>query len=266
MKRMIVVLAVLLMAAPAMAAVTITAVDEGGGVVAISFSNDEATGKVRAIALDITVDGSTLITNVTDINTDYDIHPGSIVIDPCDILDPGDGTISDYGSAVCDNSYPGTEAGIGTDGVTIEMATLTASGPQSGLICKVEVDGACNLTVSGNVIRGGIVMEDPGANPNDNMDVIISVAGGCGCPGDIEDDGAGPVNANDLFTLLFDLTGDGIPPAFTIYPTEPGYRLCSDVKDSLDPLGSVITADDLFEMLFYLTPTGGADMGCMPPP
>jgi hypothetical protein len=207
-----------------------------------------------------------LITNVTDVNTAYDIHPGSIVIDLGDILDPGDGTISDYGSAVCDNSYPGTEGGIGTDGVTIEMATLTASGPQSGLICKVQVDGACNLTVSENTIRGGIVMEDPAELSGDNLPQVIPVAGGCGCPGDIVDDGAGPVNANDLFTLLFDLTGDAIPPATTIYPGEPGYRLCSDVVDTFDPLGSVITADDCFTMLFYLTPTAGGDMGCMPPP
>jgi hypothetical protein len=111
-----------------MAAVTITAIDEGSGVVAISFNNDEATGKVRAIALDITVGGGAVITNVTDINTDYHIHPGSIVINAGDPNDPGDGAISDYGSAVCDSSYPGTEGGIGTnrykrrnnrDGITV---------------------------------------------------------------------------------------------------------------------------------------------------
>ena len=81
MKRMIVLLAVLLMAAPAMSAVLIDAVDEGGGIVAISFDNNEATGKVRAIALDITVTGGALIVDVNDINTEYNIHPGSIEIE-----------------------------------------------------------------------------------------------------------------------------------------------------------------------------------------
>jgi hypothetical protein len=250
-----------------MAAVTITAIDEGSGVVAISFNNDEATGKVRAIALDITVGGGAVITNVTDINTDYHIHPGSIVINAGDPNDPGDGAISDYGSAVCDSSYPGTEGGIGTNGVTIEMASLyeTTAPPQSGLICKIVLDSYGQVCVTENTIRGGIVMEDPLAPSNDNLPACLSTCcPSCLCKGDIIDDGAGPVNASDLFQLIFDLTSDGIPPYVTIYPTEPGYRLCSDVVDTLDPLGSVITADDCFEMLFYLTPTGGLDMPCMP--
>jgi hypothetical protein len=123
-KWIVLVMTVSLLAGPVMATVTIDVEDEGGGVIAISFSNDEATGKVRAIALDIKLTGGAKIIDVTDINTDYHIHPGSIVIDPCDPYNPGDGTISDYGSAVCDSSYPGTEGGIGTDGVTIEMASL----------------------------------------------------------------------------------------------------------------------------------------------
>jgi hypothetical protein len=249
-----------------MAAVTITAIDEGGGVVAISFSNDEATGKVRAIALDIVVTGGAVITDVTDINTDYHIHPGSIVIDTGDPNDPGDGTISDYGLAVCDSSYPGTEGGIGTSGITIEMASLyeTTAPPQSGIICKVVVNANCGFCVYENTIRGGIVMEDPLADPGDNLPACVPWHPPCFCKGDIVDDGAGPVNAHDLFTLIFDLTSDGIPPYVTIYPLEPGYKLCSDVIDTGDPLGSVITADDCFAMLFYLTPTGGLDMPCMP--
>ncbi|MHC4125854.1 MAG: hypothetical protein ACYSRR_05295, partial [Planctomycetota bacterium] len=68
MKRMIVVLAVLLMAAPAMATVTITADDEGGGIVAIKFNNDAAPGqKVRAIALDIKAKLGAVIIDVNNI-------------------------------------------------------------------------------------------------------------------------------------------------------------------------------------------------------
>ena len=274
MKRMIVLFAVLLMAAPAMAAVLIDAVDEGGGVVAISFTNDEATGKVRAIALDITTDSGAIIVDVNDINTEYNIHPGSIEIDYGDPWVSGDGEIVDYGSAVCDSFYPGTKGGIGSTGdeagVTIEMASLyvgEVNEPnQSGLICRVYVNADCTLTVSENVIRGGIVMEDPMAASDPNTPVSVLVDYGCPCIGNLVNDPPEPsVSANDCFILMNLLTYDAVPPYLEIWPGEPGFTRCaSDINPNDKPGFNVVTVDDCFWLMSYLTPSAGAPVACMP--
>ena len=259
MKRMIVLLAVLLMAAPAMAAVTITAVDEGGGVVAISFSNDEATGLVRAIALDITADSGATIIDVCDINTEYNIHPGSIEIDPGE-AGSANGEILDYGSAVCGSQYPGTKGGIGSTGdeagVTIEMASLyigEVNEPnQFGLICRVTVDSDCELCISENTIRGGIVMEDPQADPDPNTPVCLQVVRGCPCMGNLVNDTApgdpNPVTVLDAFKLIDNLTIDS-----KIYEDEANWTTCADLVDTGDPLGDVIDVLDAFKLIDELT-------------
>ena len=256
MKRMIVLFAVLLMAAPAMAAVLIDAVHEGAGVVAISFNNDEATGKVRAMALDITVDSGALIVDINDINTEYPIHPGSIEIEYGDPYLSGDGSIVDYGSAVCDSFYPGTEEGLDSNGVTLEMASLyvgEVNAPdQSGIICRVTVDTDCTLKVRENVIRGGIVMEGPGAASDPNTPVTESVIIGCLCVGNLVNDtppgDPNPVTAVDLFRMIDWLTIDS-----DIYEGELNYTSCADLVDTGDPLGSVITAVDCFKLIDLLT-------------
>jgi hypothetical protein len=261
MKRMIVVLAVLLMAAPAMAEVTITAEDEGGGVVVIKMNNDEATGKVRAIALDINLTGGAVFTDVNDINTEYNIYPGSIVIDPCDPLNPGDGVITYYGSPVCDNSYPGTEGGIGTAGLTIEMASLyetTAPDQTDVTLCRVVVDGDCELCITENTIRGGIVMENPAAASDVNMPVCETVVAGCDCMGDIVDEAPlNSVTTGDAIWVITELYNNGLAP---IVPPHPSYTLCADLVDEAPDPG--ITTGDAIFMVTALYNNGLAPLPC----
>ncbi len=164
MKKIAFVLAVLLLAAPALAQVDVTVT--AGTVVG---SNDVpityvvGTGKPRAFALNITVsDGN--IANVTPSfvgeGPGYGIFPGTI-----DIND-STGVVDDDGVPVAEVAdLPGdTLPGIGSDGVTIELASLYtgAAPPNDGTLCTIRIDktASCNVLLALNVGRGGIVKED----------------------------------------------------------------------------------------------------------
>jgi len=160
MKKLITALAVVLIAAPAWAAVTITT-SAIGAEVTVSYA---VTGpnNVRAFALDITVDSGAKITSMDNFNTDYNIYPGSIVI--------VGGVVTDDGNAIGDSGlYAGTLGDLGTGGVTIEMASLyvgPANEPAtSGVLCKFVVDKNCTISIAENTIRGGVVMENPDEDP-----------------------------------------------------------------------------------------------------
>lgn len=154
MKKLVLVLAVLLVSLPAMAAVTIDAICENG-VYTVTYATDG--NNVRAFALDIEVATGT-ITAVGSLSADYDIYPGSIVII--------DGEVNDAGSAVCDDAYPDTLGGLGTAGITIEMGSLYAEGEAapatSGTLFTFTTSETETVaTITENGIRGGVVMEDP---------------------------------------------------------------------------------------------------------
>jgi hypothetical protein len=175
-----------MLAAPAWATtVTITATDEGMGVVRLDYSVSDAN-LVRAFGLDITVDTG-VITDVNCTSSDYYIYPGSITI--------VGNQVTDYGTCACANSYPGTLGGIDTNGVTIEMASLYASDdpvhktapPLSGELLKFTVSADCNLTILGNAARtgtgsGGVgaVLEDPDQTPTVTLPSDQPI-GGPGC-------------------------------------------------------------------------------------
>lgn len=163
MRKIILVLAVLALASPAMATVTITCTPgTGSGEVTVSFVN--TSGRVRAFALDIAVDNGAFIDSVDEesFNADYSIYPGSIDINS------ETGVVDANGSPVCGSGYPGTEPGIGSASMTIEMGSLyvgegNAPGQDDDLLTfVVDCNGAadCNVTVALNTIRGGVVMED----------------------------------------------------------------------------------------------------------
>jgi hypothetical protein len=188
MKKLI-LFAVLVFTVPATAGVVITC--DGGKV---GYNATGITGNVRAFALDITSDGT--ITDVQCLSTDYGIYPGSIVIDEAT------GNVTDYGTCVCDASYPGTLSGVGTSGVTVEMGSLYASGDpapaDTGDLVQVTHSGT-QLTVEVNVIRGGIVMENPDQDPEHNLPLVCGPPGVCA--GDLDGD-----NDKDLDDLT-DLVG-----------------------------------------------------------
>lgn len=279
MKRMIIILAILMIATPAMAVVTVSGstTDALTGEQTIIFTNTGGE-KVRAIALDITLDNGAVITAVTEVSDDYTIYPGSIVIDPCLPEEPGDGVIVGPGSAVCDSSEytVDTEDGIGTGGMTIEMGSMyvgeiNAPNQTDGLICKFRIDKDCDITVKANVIRGGVVMEDA-SNDNGNVDgagftFAATIDTNCPCLGDLVVDTApgdpNPVSVNDVFHMLNVLTALDYQ-GYTAYPGDPGYDDCMELVDT-GPDG-VITPDDAFQFIGVLTATFGAPVPCQPAP
>jgi hypothetical protein len=141
-------------------------------VVTVSYDATTEPVPVRAFALDITVDSGAIITAVDDsLSSDYTIYPGSIII--------VDGNVTNYGTAVCANSYPGTLPGLNSGGVTVEMGALydvsdsnLAPGP-SGVLFSFTVDKDCCVTIAENAIRGGVVSEDY------TTDVDVNAPGYC---------------------------------------------------------------------------------------
>jgi hypothetical protein len=185
MKKILFLLVALMFAAPAFASVDITIAQDAGNdcIAIISFDASSEPNLVRAFALDISADNDANIIGVTLLSTDYVIHPGTIVIDTS-------GNVTDYGTPVAPESdLPSdTLGGIGTGGVTIEMASLYAPvGPSSpnapapsGQLVSVEVDKECTLTIAANVSRAGstgVVMESPDEVVTVNLPAGLSMTG-----------------------------------------------------------------------------------------
>lgn len=160
MKKVVLGLLVLMIAMPAMGTVTITC-NTGSGAdankVTVKFTSDEANN-VRAFALDITcTDANIIAGSVGEVNPAYYIHPGSFAI--------VDGNAT--GTVVCSASYPGTEPGEGTSSMTTEQGSLYEKGvdPAPSQVDQVlfsfRADGECTVSLDENLIRGGVVMENP---------------------------------------------------------------------------------------------------------
>ncbi len=82
MKKLCLVVAVLMVvAAPALATVNITCTQAPGTrMVTVNYAVMSEPNKVRAFALDITVNNAAKIIEVNDLNPNYWVYPGSIVI------------------------------------------------------------------------------------------------------------------------------------------------------------------------------------------
>ncbi len=175
MKRLCLVLALFLLASPALAAVRIV-VEPDGDLAAINYETDGE--KVRAFALDISADAGAII-DITDFirgestadAPGYGIFPANfgryITVD----VETGEvdaWNITDY-NPVADPCDPGALGGLGTDGITIEMGALyyptddnSPNAPaNSGTLCRLILSEEANLTVTLNEARGGVVLTDP---------------------------------------------------------------------------------------------------------
>ena len=168
--KKLVVLTVLLMVAPALAVpsnVDITVAKTGTNELTVSYSTD--ANLVSAFGLEIIIDDPCISIASVDCsgNADYDIYPGSIVITG--------GVAGPWGQCLADGSYPGTPDD--PNHKTIEAGCLYAEGEDppasSGPLAVVTLAGCdsvgaettCLVRVIENVIRGGVVMEDPDEVP-----------------------------------------------------------------------------------------------------
>ena len=169
MKRVISILAALLLARPAWAGVTITLTKISDTKVAIGYNATTELQLVRAFALDVTVTGGTIVGiagyKVGDDNNGYGIFPANFSL--YITVNPTTGEVDSWDdpnyTPVAPPDTPGALGGLGTDGITIEMGSLydTNAPARTGVLCTVTVSaGTTKLCVKGNAIRGNVVMED----------------------------------------------------------------------------------------------------------
>ncbi|MHC4345948.1 MAG: hypothetical protein ACYSUP_14840, partial [Planctomycetota bacterium] len=189
MKKIVFVLAVLLLAAPTWAEPAVWCeVGEANdaNLVTVKYSG---AGDVRAFALDIELGGNGTLGDVECLSDSFgfQIYPGSISID-------GSGNVSSWGSCKCSGSYPGTldEA----NAMSIEAGSLYEVGIDpdpcgAGDLVAFRVDGTdtvpVNITV--NQIRGGVINEDVSVaspditNPSCEVELEPGDCLGAGDPG-----------------------------------------------------------------------------------
>jgi hypothetical protein len=172
MRRILLIGAMLAMAAPALAGVTITATHTGNGVVEVNYVADG--NDVRAFAFDVNVGGGQTIDSISDFNTGESTAPGGgYGIFPGKFRDYLSQSVGDGGPNWVDPNYnpvapsgdPGAAGDLGTDAITVELGSLyvDSNAPgASGTLFKLQVSGSCTLAMSVNTIRGGMVDEDGG--------------------------------------------------------------------------------------------------------
>lgn len=177
--RKIVLLFLLFMAVPAMAASNVTlscthTVVGDTNWVTVSYNSD--TNLIRAFGLDLTVlrlstDGNTYpdanITDVCNLDPNYRIYPGEIVIT--------NGAVTDY-----NKPYALSDMADHNNIITVEMGSLYTTDAnfasdsnmgynkipaKSDQLLKFAYKNGCYAKVELNARRGGIVMEDPYENP-----------------------------------------------------------------------------------------------------
>jgi hypothetical protein len=241
------IVAALIIAAPALAQVQVGITDLTGGQAAITY--DTGGADVRAFALDITVSAGT-IDAVSGFKTGesvtgdlgFGIFPGNFR----DYIDPA---APDWGDAnytpVAPAGDPDAAGALGSSAITIELGSLyvdTNSPPATGTLCVLDVSADCNMCVTLNASRGSIVLEDANAAPSPVLACDVAVAGpGGGGPACWE----APLGASQCHA---DVNGDLTVntsdwPAFRdsflkTYP-DPAYNPCGDYTRD----GTVNTSD-----------------------
>lgn len=151
----------LLLASPAGSTVVLTCRDLGGGVAELSYDASQEASLVRAFALDVTLSHG-IITSTDNWSFDYWFYPSTTIIDP------ETGEIVAPGTPIVPSDEPGALGGLGTNGMTIAMASLyheddpihNTPPPVSGALLTFNVSAECDVTVIENSLRGGVVLED----------------------------------------------------------------------------------------------------------
>jgi hypothetical protein len=203
MKKIAVVVAILALVTPAMAAVTITtSTNSSDCTITIGYTSPDAN--LSGFALDCNVSDGNTIDDINDFHIGesnstakgFGIFPGSIDINSTTAA------VDDYGNPVAPNSDPGALGGLGTGGVTIEMGALYEDGNQpgtAGTLCTLVVSATCKMKIALNSTRGGIVKEDSNDATVSNLPLTVDVpcVSLCTVPNIL---GMGPAEANTAIT------------------------------------------------------------------
>lgn len=270
MKKLLVLLVVLAVAVPAMADVVLTCTPGEDGWVTVSYDAVEEATLVRAFALDIEVDGGSIVA-VVNLNADYDVHPGSFD------YDADEETYS--GSLVCDASFPGTLGGLDTVGVTTEQGSLYVPGVDDAPLAaddllKFQVDcgeatGDITITVVENAARGGVVLENPAVAPTVVSDGCVVSGGVEVCLGDINSGAGGGVQDTQVslsdVSYLLDLLKGYAAEGYIADPIPAGYEN-ADVSGGAGVPDLKLSLSDVSVILGYLKDyaASGYIAPCMP--
>ena len=159
MRKILLVLTVLLLAAPTWAAisVTCTAVDLGNTYeVRVDYSYSGDANTIRAFGIEIDVNNGAVISNIDVNDSDYYIFPGSI-----DINDTT-GEVDSNGTAVVDYVADANGSFILEMGSLYDVCDVQhpCAPPSSGTLCTFETNKECVVGLTRDTARGGVVNED----------------------------------------------------------------------------------------------------------
>ena len=258
MKKILFVVAILLIANPTWAGLTIEATATECNEVTVTYDMDDTDPNLpRAFALEISLsqENDANIGPVTVVHPEFHVYPGSIVI---------------TGGVVTNQGAPDAERDANS--IIVEMGSLyaaddpchTSPPAENGvlLVFTVQNGVACHVNLAQNAIRGGVVMEDTGQEFSPSYVTLIGCTvpgcdGGCGtCPGDATgDDKISGADLSAIVSLLSPAYAGTTPP-YTSDPVPPGYE-CADISGD-----GKISGADLSAIVSLLSP---AYAGTTPP-
>jgi hypothetical protein len=256
MKKVLFILMVLVFAVPALATVTIDAVqdDTDCNKVWIHYTASGEPNLIRAFALNLSVDSGAKIVAISNYKTDgestagspgYGIYMGSIQID-------SGGNVTDYNNPVAPSSAPDNPPQLDSNAIIIEMGSLYEGAPNApgndANLCAIWVDTECNVSIASDTTRGGVVLEDSN-NPSSLVLNGTNVTCGCQCLGEL--DGSGKVNYDDVIELVTQLSIHG-GRRYEIPSSDSNYDECGDLDGS-----GKMTYDDVIDLVTMLSIHGG---------
>jgi len=256
MKKLLVLVVILAVAAPSMAATTVSCAQVGTTkAFTVSYTYDGVGIPPRAFALDVTLSAGTIsgvtaakVGESTSASLGFGIFPGTIDITTA-------GVVSTYGSPVAPAADPGAKPGIGTNAVTLELGSLYATGgapnvagtPKTAVLATVAVSTTpATVTIVGNGTRGSLVLEDATSTTASTSCALVSGI----CKGDVNISNS--VTTADVVALVGNLNTFGGAKK-TISSTSIYYSLPGDA----DVSGSNTTAD-VVKIVGWLNTFGGA--------
>ena len=255
MKKILLVLAVLLIASPTWAGLDITAEQVGDtNTVRITYDMEDTDPNLpRAFALEISLsqENGANIGPVTYVHPEFHVYPGSIVITG--------GVVTNQGTPVADSD---------ANSIIVEMGSLyaatdpchTSPPAENGTLLEFQVanDQDCNVILVENAIRGGVVMEDTTQVFSSGYVTLT----GCrvefnpACKGDVTGDTQ--VSIGDLSAIVAALSPAyaGSTPPYTACPPPAGLEQGDVTGDGC------LSIADLSAIVAYLSP---AYAGSTPP-
>ncbi len=243
---------VLLLAAPAIAEMTITCEQGEAGECIVSYGNAPADpNRPRAFALNVALSGDAVIVDepVADANADYYIYPGSI--------DINNGNVEGWGTPVA-------SGGTDSNSMIIEMGSLyhasdtkhSGAPGASGELFRFTVSADTTVTITEEATRGKVVKEN-GNHPalSDPVTTCEITVGGCGdCPYDIYVDGW--LTIDDVISFMVILNGcDGGECEIT--GETPPEEACLDAY-----VDGWLTIDDVISIMVILNGCDGGECEC----